>query len=107
MKKIILVIYSLISINLYATEKLTCEELFRSATYNFYLENSCKYNKHVSVSISKIFEQQNCTKVFTQGDIKRVTNEVLGSSYKKMNKIGRDIFCKNNKIRYDELEKIY
>ena len=107
MKKIILVMWLLIGINLYGADKAKCEELFRSATYNFYLENSCKYDKHLSRTISKLFESQNCTEVFTEDDIKRVTNKVLGDSYQSMNKIGRDNFCKDNKVKYDELQKIY
>ena len=39
--------------------------------------------------------------------MKRVTNKVLGDTYQKMNKIGRDKFCADNKVKYDELEKEY
>ncbi len=107
MKKIILVIALFFSINLYATQKAECEKLFKSAIYNFYLENSCKFNKHISSAIRKEFDNQGCTKMFNDDDMKKLNSEVLGDSYQKMNKIGRDKFCKNNKVTYNELEKIY
>ena len=107
MRKIILVMCLLVGINLYGSDKAECEKLFRSALHNFYLENSCKYDKHISTAIRKVFENQNCTKMFTEDDMKRLNSEVLADSYNRMNKIGRDDFCKNNKVKYDELEKIY
>ena len=94
-------------INLYGADKAKCEALFRSAIHNFYLENSCKFDKHISAAVRKEFENQNCTKLFTDDDMKRLNSEVLGNSYQKMNKIGRNDFCKNNKVKYDELEKVY
>ena len=97
----------LFSINLYATDKAKCEKLFRSAIDNFYLENSCKYDAHVSSSIRKEFGNKNCTELFNDDAMKKLNSEVLGESYQKMNKVGRDDFCKNNKPRYDELTKIY
>ncbi len=107
MQKILLVIYILVGINLYGANKAKCEELFRSAIHNFYLENSCKFDKHVSTAIRKVFEEQDCTRLFTDDDMKRLNNEVLGDSYQKMSKIGRDEFCKSNKVKYDELGKRY
>ena len=107
MYKGILVIWVLLGVNLYGANKAECEVLFKSAVYNFYIENSCKYNRHLSTTIRRKFENLNCAKIFTEDDIKKINNEVLGSSYKKMNKVGRDNFCKENKIKYDELEKIY
>ena len=106
MKKIILTI-ALVSINLHAVDKTKCEELFKSAIYNFYLENSCKYDKHLSGMLTKRFENQNCKKLFTDDDMKALNSEVLGSSYQKMNKVGRDEFCKSNQAKYNELHKIY
>ena len=107
MQKIILVISIFASINLYGADKAKCEELFRSAIYNFYLENSCKFDKHISSALRKEFENKNCPKLFTGNDIKSLNNKVLGDSYKKMNKVGRAEFCKENKVQYDELIKIY
>ena len=107
MKKMILVIYILIGINLYAADKAECEELFKSAIYNFYLENSCKFDKHISSAVRKEFENKNCTSMFTDDDMKKLNSKVLGDSYKKMNEIGRDEFCKSNKTKYDELKKVY
>jgi len=107
MNKTILIISLLAGINLYGEDQAKCEALFRSAIHNFYLENSCKFDKHISAAIRKEFENQNCTKLFTDDDMKRLNSEVLGNSYQKMNKIGRDDFCKNNKVKYDELEKVY
>ncbi len=37
--------------------------------------------------------------------MKKLNSEVLGDSYQKMKKVGRDDFCKNSKIKYDELSK--
>ena len=107
MKKITLLVWLLIGINLHGADKAECEKLFRSAIANFYLENTCKYDKHISSKIRKMFENQNCTKLFTEDDMKSLNSEVLGDSYKRMNTIGRDDFCKSNKTSYDELEKIY
>ena len=103
MKKIILILSILLSINLYATDKLKCEELFKSAIYNFYLENSCKFDGHVAASIRKEFGDQNCTELFSDEDMKKLNNEVLGQSYQKMKKVGREEFCKNNKAKYNKL----
>ncbi len=107
MKKIVLGIFILFSINLYAADKAKCEELFRSAISNFYLENSCKFDKHISSAIRKEFSNQNCTEIFSDDDMKKLNSEVLGNSYQKMKKVGRDDFCKNNKAKYDELQAIY
>lgn len=107
MKKITLMILLLLGINLYATDKVKCEELFKSAIYNFYLENSCKYDKHLSSAIRKAFGDQNCTKRFSEDEMKRLNSEVLGDSYKGMKSVGRDEFCKSSRAHYDELEKTY
>jgi len=107
MKNITLAIYLLVSINLYATDKTTCEGLFRSAIQNFYLENSCKFDKHLSSAIRKDFENKGCTKLFNDDDMKRLNSEVLGSSYKRMNEVGRESFCKKSKEGYLELTKKY
>jgi len=107
MKKIVLGIFILFSINLYAVDKAKCEELFRSAIFNFYLENSCKFDKHISSAIRKEFGNQNCTELFNDDDMKKLNSEVLGDSYQKMKKVGRDDFCKSNKAKYDELQTIY
>jgi len=103
----ILAILTLVSVNLYGADKVKCEELFRGAIYNFYLENSCKFNKHLSSSIQKKFENKNCSKLFSDDDMKSLNSEVLGDSYRKMKKIGRDEFCKSNKVKYEELGEIY
>ena len=103
MKKIISAVYLLVSINLYGADKIECEELFKSAIYNFYLENSCKYNKHLSFAIRKSFGDKGCSELFTQSDMKNLNSKVLGDSYKKMKTVGRDSFCKNNKAKYDLL----
>ena len=107
MKKTTLVMCFLFGINLYGADKAKCEELFRSAIFNFYLENSCKFDKHISSAIRKEFSNQNCTEMFSDDDMKKLNSEVLGDSYQKMKKIGRDKFCKNNKVKYDELQTIY
>ena len=107
MKKLIVVISLLLGINLYATDKAKCEELFRSAIFNFYLENSCKFDKHISSAIRKEFGNQNCTEMFSDADMKKLNSEVLGESYQKMKKVGRDDFCKSNKAKYDSLQTIY
>ena len=95
------------SISLYGADKTKCEDLFKNAIYNFYLENSCKFEIHISSKIRKEFGNKNCTKLFTDKDMKKLNNQVLGDSYKKMNEVGRDTFCKNNKSKHDELEKKY
>jgi len=105
MKKIILLISILASIHLYGADKVKCEELFKSAISNFYLENSCKFDKHLSAAIRKKFENQNCTKLFSDDDMKKLNSEVLGESYQSMKKVGRDNFCKSNKVTYDALSK--
>ena len=107
MKKITLVLTMLIGINLYAIDKEKCEQLFKEAIYNFYLENSCKFDKHVSSAIRKEFGNQSCTKLFSDDEMKSLNSEVLGSSYKKMNEVGRDDFCKKNKTTYEKLAKEY
>jgi len=107
MKKIILVMWILVGINLYGVDKAECEKLFRSAIANFYLENTCKYDKHISAAVRQVFENKNCTKIFNDDAMKRLNSEVLGESYKRMNKIGRDDSCKSHKVKYDELEKVY
>ncbi len=105
MKKIALIISILISANLYALDRVECEELFKSAIANFYLENSCKFDKHLSSTIRKEFENQNCSEMFSDDDMKQLNSEVLGSSYKEMNDIGREDFCKNSKVIYDNLAR--
>ena len=105
MKKIVLGISILFSINLYAADKAKCEELFRSAIFNFYLENSCKFDKHMASALRKEFGSQNCTEMFSDEDMKKLNSEVLGASYQKMQKVGKDNFCKNNKLKYDELSR--
>ena len=107
MKKIVLVLFILLGINLHAADKAKCEELFRGAIFNFYLENSCKFDKHISSSIRKEFGNQGCTEMFSDEDMKNLNSEVLGKSYQKMKKVGRDDFCKNNKMKYDELQAVY
>ncbi len=102
-----LVIFILFSINLYAADRAKCEELFRSAIFNFYLENSCKFDKHISSAIRKEFSNQDCTEMFSDDDMKRLNSEVLGDSYQKMKKVGKDNFCKSNKAKYDELQVTY
>ena len=96
MKKILLITWLLISINLNAADKVKCEELFRDAIYNFYLENSCKTDKHLSSVLRKEFGDKGCTKLFSDEDMKKLNSEVLGDSYKKMKSVGRDEFCKSN-----------
>ncbi|MEN8303807.1 MAG: hypothetical protein ABFQ64_07040 [Campylobacterota bacterium] len=107
MKKIHLVSSILLSINLHGADKAKCEELFRSAIFNFYLENSCKFNKHISSAIRKEFGNQNCTEMFSDNDMKKLNSDVLGESYQKMKKVGRDDFCRSNKNNYDKLQIIY
>ena len=107
MKKISLVIWMLIGMNLYGADKAKCEELFRGAIYNFYLENSCKYDKHLSSTLRKEFGDKGCTKLFSDEDMKKLNSDVLGDSYKKMKKVGRDNFCKKNRMKYDELVDNY
>jgi len=107
MKKIIITAWLLIGINLYGASNLKCENLFKSAIHNFYLENSCKFDKHISSSIRKQFEALGCTKLFNDDDMKKLNSEVLSNSYKKMNEVGRDNFCKNSEVRYNELAKKY
>ena len=107
MKKIVLGICLLFGINVYAVDKAECEALFKSAIYNFYLENSCKFDKHISSAIRKEFGNQGCTELFSDADMKSLNSEVLGDSYQKMNTVGRDAFCKSNEITYNELEKRY
>jgi len=107
MKKIVLGISILVSINLYGADKAKCEELFKSAIFNFYLENSCRFDKHISSAIRKEFGNKDCTKMFSDDDMKKLNSEVLGDSYQKMKKVGRDDFCKSNKAKYDELQVTY
>ena len=107
MKNMILLIFLLLSTNLFGVDKIKCEELFRSAIFNFYLENSCKFDKHLSSSIRKKFGRQNCTEIYTDDDMKKLNSEVLGQSYKRMKKVGKEYFCKSNKIKYEELAKKY
>lgn len=102
MKKITLVMSILFAMNLYAVDRVKCEELFRGAIYNFYLENSCKFDKHLSSAMRKKFGNQNCTELFTEDDMKKLNSEVLGNSYKKMKKVGKDNFCKSNKATYEK-----
>jgi len=70
-------------------------------------ENSCKFDKHVSSSLRKEFGDKGCSSLFSDADMKRLNNEVLGSSYKSKNKVGNDKFCKNNKAEYDKLGNLY
>ena len=81
MKKTIVVISLLIGINLYATYKAKCEELFRSAISNFYLENSCKFDKHLSSAIRKKFGNQNCTEMFSDDDMKKYNTPRKSDSF--------------------------
>ena len=97
----------LLSINLYAVDRENCEELFKSAIYNFYLENSCKFNSHLSSSIRKEFGDRNCATLFSDSDLKELNNNVLGSSYQLMNKMGKKEFCKKSKSQYDILGNKY
>lgn len=105
MKKIILTISILFTINLYATDKVKCEEIFKSAIESFYVENSCKFDGHLAGTLRKKFGEKNCTSLFSDADMKKLNSEVLGQSYQKMKKVGLDTFCKNNKPSYDELVK--
>jgi hypothetical protein len=95
------------TINLYGSDKAKCEKLFKSAIYNFYLENTCKFDKHVSSSLRKEFGNQSCTNMFSDADMKSLNNEVLGDSYQSMNKVGKDKFCKNNQVEYEKLGGLY
>ena len=101
-KKLILVIISVFSISLFGADKAECEKLFSSATYNFYLENSCGFDGYNSVAVRKVFGDKGCPSIFDDADMKRVTNKVLGDTYQKMNKIGRDKFCADNKVKYND-----
>ena len=105
MKDLTLIILFILNVNLYATDKVKCEDLFSSATYSFYLENTCKFDGHNSVSYRKEFGDKGCPGIFDDSDIKRVTNKILGETYQKMNKIGRDKFCYDNKIIYNKTKK--
>ncbi len=107
MRILILVISILFNTNIYASDKEKCEQLFKSAIHNFYLENTCKFNQHVSSSLRKEFGNQNCTSLFSDADMKNLNNEVLGNSYQSMNKVGKDKFCEDNKAQYDELGSLY
>ena len=98
------VLFSVLS--LHATDKIECESLFKTAIENFYLENTCKFNKHLSSKVRKNFENKNCSKLFSDKDMKDLNSEVLGASYKKMKEVGRDKFCKNSKTNYDKQEKL-
>lgn len=106
MRKITLVIFLLLNTNIYALDRVGCEELFKKAIFNFYLENSCKFDKHMSSVVRKEFETQNCTKMFSDEDMKKLNSEVLGDSYHKMKKIGRDNFCESNRARYEGLKSL-
>ena len=107
MKKTILLTCLVFAGSLYAMQKTECEELFKTAIHNFYLENSCKFDKHISSAIRKEFGNQNCREIFSDADMKKLNSEVLGESYQKMKKVGRDDFCKSNKAKYDELQVKY
>jgi len=107
MKVITSLIFLLISTSVFASQKDKCEDLFKLAIENFYLENSCKFDKHVSSSIRKEFEANNCTKLFNDSDMKSLNSEVLGDSYRKMKAVGRDKFCEKNKVKYNDLSKRY
>jgi len=107
MKKMILLFLLLFSINLYGADRAKCEELFRDAIFNFYLENSCKFDKHISSALRKEFGNQDCPKMFSDSDMKKLNSEVLGDSYMKMKKIGKDNFCASNKAKYDALQITY
>ena len=102
MKKIFLLIYILLSINVYAADKIKCEKLFKSAIYNFYLENSCKFNKHLSSTMRKKFKDQGCEELFSDADMKSLNSEVLGSSYQAMKKVGKEAFCEENRDGYEK-----
>ncbi len=102
MKSLFLSIFLFFSSSSFAIDKAECESLFSSATYNFYLENSCGFEGHKSVKVRKIFGDKSCPSMFDAAAMKRVTNKVLGDTYQKMNKIGRDEFCADNKAKYDD-----
>ncbi len=107
MKKMILAISILIGINLYAADKVICEELFKGAISSFYLENSCKYNEYLSSTMRNDFGYKGCKKLFSTEDMKDLNNEILGDSYQKMKKVGKNNFCKSNKAKYYELVENY
>jgi len=104
-KNRVLIVALLTSINLHGVDRVECETLFKSAIENFYLENSCKFDKHIAASLRKEFGNKNCPKLFNDADMKSLNSEVLGKSYQNMKKIGRDEFCKVNRARYDALAK--
>jgi len=104
-KETVLIVGLLTSINLYGVDRAECETLFKSAIENFYLENSCKFDKHVSASLRKEFGNKNCPELFSDVDMKSLNSEVLGQSYQNMKKIGRDEFCRVYRAKYDELAK--
>jgi len=83
MKKIFLLICVLLSVNVYAADKTKCEKMFKSVIYNFYLENSCKFDKHLSSTMRKKFKDKGCEELFSDTDMKKLNSEVLGSSYQK------------------------
>ena len=105
MKKIFLVIYILFSVNAYGADKAKCEELFKSAIYNFYLENSCKFDKHLSSTMRKKFKDQGCEELFSDADMKSLNSEVLGSSYQAMKKVGKEAFCEESRDGYEKAVK--
>ena len=106
-KETVLIVGLLTSINLYGVDRAECETLFKRAIQNFYLENSCKFDKHIAASLRIEFEEKNCPELFNDVDMKSLNSEVLGKSYQNMKKIGRDKFCKVNRVIYDELENLY
>ena len=106
-KNRILIVALLTSINLYGVDRAECETLFKSAIENFYLENSCKFDKHVAASLRREFGEKNCTELFSDANMKSLNSEVLGRSYQNMKKIGRDEFCRVNRAKYDEFKELY
>jgi len=104
-KETVLIVGLLTSINLHGVDRAECETLFKSAIENFYLENSCKFDKHIAASLRKEFGNKNCPELFNDADMKSLNSEVLGKSYQNMKTIGRDEFCRVNRAKYDELAK--
>ena len=102
MIKVFLLTYILLSINVYGADKTKCTELFSRAISNFYLENSCKFDNHLSSIIRQKFKNQGCEEIFSDADMKKLNSEILGSSYHAMKKIGRDGFCREHKDSYEK-----
>jgi hypothetical protein len=106
-KETVLMVGLLTSINLHGVDRAECETLFKHAIQNFYLENSCKFDKHIAASLRREFGEKNCPELFSDADMKSLNSKVLGESYQNMKKIGRDKFCRVNRAKYDELGNLY